>query len=104
VDGGGDGEDGFLGAPVAGLGAGPATVFLPVVDLGRFGDGEADPAGGPGRGQSGGCGLFDGDVGLMRVFGLARRAPIAARPASIRAARAWASRAALLLECTQITR
>ena len=44
---------------------------------------------------------------LMRVFGLVSRAwiaSIAASPASIRAARAWASRAVLLLECTQITR
>jgi hypothetical protein len=41
---------------------------------------------------------------LMRVFGLVSRAAIAATPASIRAARADASRAALLLECTQITR
>src|ERR1035437_584087 len=43
---------------------------------------------------------------LMRVFGLARRvatASIAASPASMRAARAAPSRAALLLECTQIT-
>src|SRR5664280_2917766 len=43
---------------------------------------------------------------LMRVFGLARRvatASIAASPASMRAARAAPSRAALVLECTQIT-
>jgi len=44
---------------------------------------------------------------FSRVFGLDSRAwtaSIAARPASIRAARAAASRAALGLECTQITR
>lgn len=44
---------------------------------------------------------------LMRVLGLLSRAwtvSIAARPASIRAARAAASRAALLVEWTQITR
>jgi hypothetical protein len=64
VDRGADREDGLLGAPVPGLGAGAATVLLPVVDLGRFGDGEADPAGGPGRLQGCAGGLFGGDLGL----------------------------------------
>lgn len=64
LDGGGDGENGLLGAPVASRGAGSATVLLSVVDLGRFGDGEADPAGCPRRGQGGAGGLFGGNPGL----------------------------------------
>jgi hypothetical protein len=115
ADRGGDGEDRFLGAPVTGRGTGAAAKFLTEGLLGRLGDGEADPARCPGTGQRVAPAPARAVVAassaatlvLMRVLGLAKRtatASMAASPASIRAARAAASRAALLLECTQITR
>src|ERR1019366_9923516 len=69
VDGGGDVEDGLLVAPVAGVLAGAATVFLPVGDLAGLADLVVDPAGGPGRGQRGGGGGFGGGAGLEPGLG-----------------------------------
>jgi len=68
-DGGGDGEGGFLAAPVAGLATGAAAALLVVGDVGGFGDGEADPAGGAGGGERGGGGRFGGDLGLQPGLG-----------------------------------
>ena len=105
--GGADGEDGLLTAPVAGLVARAARrswrniTSLPSLMV------KPTQRRAPAAVRAVMAASSAATLVFRRVLGPARRIPsasIAASPASMRAARAAASRAALLLACTQITR
>jgi hypothetical protein len=69
VDGPGDAVVGAGDLAVAGVGPGPASLFLPVGLLDRLDHVEADPATCAGTFQGGGGGRFDGEGGAHPGLG-----------------------------------
>lgn len=113
---GGEGVQGDVGVDreagggdfaVGGVRSGASGAGLFVGLDGRLLDRVGDPARGPGVGQGGGGGVFDGGAGFepaARPGEAGVEGPSAATPASIRACRVAPSRAALAVEWTQTMR